>query len=271
MYWKSFSLLLVIMIFFIFWATPDVTSFAQPNQEDLPDPEGGSELSERVRYPVSNFILQERYPETIVLSGDRSENRIALTFDDGPDPRFTPQILDVLKGYNVKATFFLMGTRAEAYPELVQRIIDEGHIIGNHTYWHPNLVERGDIPTLENEVNRTEDTLAEQIGYRTKLFRAPYGFLNNELVEKLQDMNYSVVGWSVDSLDWQEAAPEVISYNVLSNIHPGGIILMHDGAEWEGDRTNTIEALRQLIPTLKDEGMEFFTVPELVDIPYKQD
>ncbi|WP_232824213.1 MULTISPECIES: polysaccharide deacetylase family protein [Paraliobacillus] len=255
----------------VIWTTTGVISYAQPSQENLPEPEGGSELSERVRYPVSNIILQERYPETIVLSGDQSENRIALTFDDGPDPRFTPQILDVLQGYNVKATFFLMGARAKAYPELVQRIIAEGHIIGNHTYWHPNLVEEGDIPTLENEVNRTEATLTEQIGYRTKLFRAPYGFLNNELVEKLEDMNYSVIGWSVDSLDWQEAAPEVITYNVLSNIHPGAIVLMHDGADSEGDRTNTIEALRQLIPTLKDEGMEFVTVPVLVDVSYKQD
>lgn len=268
---KGFSCLVFIISFCVIWATPVVTSFAQPTQENLPDPKGGSELSERVKYPVSNYILQERYPETIFLSGDRSENRIALTFDDGPDPRFTPQILDVLQGYNVKATFFLMGARAKAYPELVQRIIDEGHIIGNHTYWHPDLVEEGDIPTLQNEVNRTEATLAEQIGYRTKLFRAPYGFLNNELVEKLQDMNYSVVGWTVDSLDWQEAAPEVIAYNVLNNIHPVAIILMHDGAEWEGDRTNTIEALRQIIPTVKDEGFEFTTVPELVDIPYKKD
>ncbi|WP_240795475.1 polysaccharide deacetylase family protein [Aquibacillus halophilus] len=242
--------------------------YAQP--ENLPEPEGGSEYTERVRYPVSNIILQERYPETIVLRGPQSENKVALTFDDGPDPRFTPQILDVLKEYNIKATFFVMGARAEAYPDLVKRIIEEGHIIGNHTYWHPNLVEEADINTLEREVTKTEATLAELIGYQTKLFRAPYGFLYNELVEKLANMNYTVVGWTVDSLDWQEAPPEEIAYNVLSNIHPGAIILMHDGAEWEGDRTNTIKSLRQIIPTLKDEGMEFETVPNLLNIPYKK-
>ncbi|MCZ0701628.1 peptidoglycan/xylan/chitin deacetylase (PgdA/CDA1 family) [Natronobacillus azotifigens] len=245
-------------------------SSATPQREDFPNPEGGSELTERVRYPVSNYILQERYPEIMVLSGDRTKNQIALTFDDGPDPRFTPDVLDVLKEYDVQATFFVTGARAEEYPDLLQRINEEGHIIGNHTYGHPNLVEKADLDVLESEVKRTEDIIAGFVGYRTKLFRAPYGFLYNELVETLGELNYSVVGWTVDSLDWQESEPEVISYNVLSNVHPGAIILMHDGAEWEGDRTNTIKSLHRIIPTLKDQGLEFVTVPELVDIAYQQ-
>ncbi|WP_256583348.1 polysaccharide deacetylase family protein, partial [Pseudomonas sp. 2995-1] len=130
-----------------------------------------------------------------------------------------------------------MGSRVEAYPDITRRINEEGHVIGNHTYWHPNLVEEGDVATLEREVSQTEDMIAETIGYRTKLFRAPYGFLYNELVEKLTEMNYTVVGWSVDSLDWREDPPAEIAYNVLSNTQPGSIILMHDGATWEGDRT----------------------------------
>ncbi|MUK88594.1 polysaccharide deacetylase family protein [Ornithinibacillus sp. L9] len=246
----------------------NLTTSAQ--QEELPEPEGGPEMTERVRYPVSNIILQQRYPETIVLSGDQTDNKIALTFDDGPDPRFTPLILDVLREYDVQATFFLMGARAEAYPELVERIINEGHIIGNHTYWHPNLVEQADIATLEREVTNTENLLLELIGYRTKLFRAPYGFLYNELVEKLAELDYTVVGWTVDSLDWQEEPPVVIANQVINNIHPGAIILMHDGAEWEGDRTNTIESLHQIIPELIGQGYEFETVPDLLNIPYQK-
>ncbi|MCM3766800.1 polysaccharide deacetylase family protein [Neobacillus niacini] len=235
-----------------------------------PNMEGGAENKERVRHPVSFIILQQRYPETVVTRGPQTANKVALTFDDGPDPRFTPQILDILKEQNVKATFFLMGARAKAYPEIVKRIQDEGHIIGNHTYWHPNLVKQGDIATLEREVTQTENQLASQIGYRTKLFRAPYGFLNNELVEKLKSMNYTVVAWSVDSLDWYESPPEQIAYNVISNIHPGAIILMHDGAQWNEDRTNTIKSLRQIIPELKKQGITFETVPGLLDIPYKK-
>lgn len=245
-----------------------MTAFAQ--QEKPPQLEGGPEMTERVRYPVSNIVLQQRYPETVVLSGPANENKVALTFDDGPDPRFTPQILDILKEYNVKATFFLMGARAEKYPDLVKRIQDEGHIIGNHTFFHPNLVKQADVQTLEREVTNTENKLAQLVGYRTKLFRAPYGFLYNELVEKLRDMNYSVVAWSVDSLDWRESPPEQIAYNVLSNIQPGAIILMHDGAAWDEDRTNTIKSLRQIIPNLKEQGFQFETVPKLLNIPYKK-
>ena len=161
-----------------------------------------------------------------------------------------------------------MGSRAIAYPEIVKRINNEGHVIGNHTYFHPNLVKEADIPTLEREVTRTENTLNDIIGYRTSLFRPPYGFLYNELVEKLAEMQYLIIGWSVDSLDWEEDPPEVIASNVLDNVHPGAIILMHDGADWDGDRTNTIAALRQIIPALQKQGYEFVTVPELLNVPY---
>ncbi len=161
-----------------------------------------------------------------------------------------------------------MGSRAIAYPEIVERMNNEGHVIGNHTYFHPNLVKEGDIATLEREVTRTEDVLRDIIGYETSLFRAPYGFLYNELVEKLAEMQYSVIGWSVDSLDWQEESPEVITSRVLDNVQPGAIILMHDGADWDGDRTNTIESLKQIIPALQEQGYEFVTVPELLNIPF---
>ena len=244
--------------------------FTSAQQQEIPDLADGDEADERIRYPVSNTILQQRYPDTIVLSAAPTENQVALTFDDGPDPRFTPQLLDLLAEHDIQATFFVTGARAEAFPDLLQRIVDEGHIVGNHTYSHPNLVEASDISILEEEVRQTEDIINDIIGYRTRLFRAPYGFLYDELVEKLAEMNYSIVGWSVDSLDWQEAAPEVIAYNVISNIHPGAIILMHDGAGETGDRTNTIEALRQIIPNLTEQGLDFVTVPELLDISYKQ-
>ena len=238
-------------------------------KEDFPDLKGGPENPEReLPQPVDMTILQERYPDTFILRGPTNQKRIALTFDDGPDPRFTEDVLKVLNQYNVSGTFFLMGSRAIAYPEIVKRLNNEGHVIGNHTYFHPNLVKEADIPTLEREVTRTENTLNDIIGYRTSLFRPPYGFLYNELVEKLAEMQYLIIGWSVDSLDWEEDPPEVIASTVLDNIHPGAIILMHDGADWDGDRTNTIAALRQIIPALQKQGYEFVTVPELLNVPY---
>lgn len=258
-----------ILVFFLllcFQLSENV--MAELNKEDLPEQKGGPEYKERK--PVSNIVLQEKYPETIVLQGPTNKKQVALTFDDGPDPRFTPQILDILKANNIRATFFVMGARAKAYPELVKRMINEGHIVGNHTYWHPNLVEQGDIDKLEREVKRTEDELEQIIGYRTKLFRPPYGFLYEELVEKLADINYSVIGWSVDSLDWRELGAKDTAYNVLSNLNQGSIILMHDGGNWDSDRTSTVESLRTIIPTIKQQGLELVTVPELLDIPYKK-
>lgn len=249
-------------------ATKDATEL---EVEDLPSLYRAPENSDDVRQQTVDMnTLQQRYPETFFLQGPTDQNRIALTFDDGPDPRFTEDVLDVLQQYGVPATFFVMGSRAVAYPEIVERMRNEGHIVGNHTYFHPNLVKEGSIPTLEREVSRTEDTLLDIIGYRTTLFRPPYGFLYNELVEKLAEMEYSVIGWSVDSLDWQEDPPEVIASMVVDNVEPGAIILMHDGADWDGDRTNTIESLHQIIPTLQEQGYEFVTVPDLLNIPYSR-
>ncbi|MCM3745369.1 polysaccharide deacetylase family protein [Sporosarcina luteola] len=239
-------------------------------EEDFPDLDVGSEKFGRDPQPIDLRILQQRYPDIFFLQGPADQKRVALTFDDGPDPRFSNDVLDVLKQYNVPATFFVLGSRAVANPEIVKRMQSEGHVIGNHTYAHPNLVEESDLGTLEQEVTRTEDALNGIIGYRTKLFRPPYGFLYNELVEKLRDMNYYVIGWSVDSLDWQEDPPEVIASNVLDIIYPGAIILMHDGAESGGDRTNTIKSLHQIIPALQEQGYEFVTVPELLNIPSKK-
>ncbi|MFD1447979.1 polysaccharide deacetylase family protein [Oceanobacillus profundus] len=278
--------LLTIEVLFCFYLTNDFTvnANAAPLEdssqqldvkdkpaEDLTDLRGGPENSERERQtPVDLRILQQRYPDVFFLQGASDQNQVALTFDDGPDPRFTNEVLDVLNQYDVPATFFLLGSRAAAYPEIVTRIQNEGHVIGNHTYFHPNLVDEADLGTLEQEVIRTEDELYDMIGYRTHLFRPPYGFLYDELVEQLARMNYSVIGWTVDSLDWQEDPPEVIASNVLDIMHPGAIILMHDGAERDGDRTNTIESLHQIIPTLQQQGYEFVTVPELLNIPFEK-
>ena len=239
-------------------------------ERQIPPLEGGPENTERVQLPVSNIILQQMYPNTVFLQGDPASRQVALTFDDGPDPRFTEDVLDVLAQYDVPATFFLMGSRAIAYPEIVQRMQAEGHIIGNHTYWHPNLVREGDLATLDREISRTEDTLNDIVGYRTSLFRAPYGFLYDALVERVAELNYNVIAWSVDSLDWQEQGADTIAYTVLSNLHPGAIILMHDGGDWDADRTGTVEALHQIIPAIRAQGLEFVTVDELLNLPYQK-
>ncbi|AUG59104.1 polysaccharide deacetylase family protein [Acetivibrio saccincola] len=227
--------------------------------------EGGSEIEGREPHPISNNVLQLKYPDVLALRGSLTVKKVALTFDDGPDPRYTPQILDVLKKYNAKATFFLIGARAAAHRSITERIVKEGHAVGNHTYWHPNLTKEG-VKRLEWEVKETENVLNEILGYRPSLFRSPYGSLDEELVEKLNEMGYSAIGWSVDSLDWMQLSPEQIEKNVLSNIHPGAIILMHDGGHWTMDLLGTVQSLDRIIPALQRDGVEFVTVPELINI-----
>ena len=201
---------------------------------------GGSERDIREPHPVSNNKLQKEFPNILVLHGSPSKNQVALTFDDGPDVRFTPQVLDVLAKHDVKATFFLMGARAKAHDNITKRIHEEGHAIGNHTYWHPNLPKEG-LGRLHWELTETEQVIEDITGFKPRLFRSPYGALNVEMVEMLRSMDNSVIGWDVDSLDWKQPGADVISDNVLSNVDFGSIILMHDGGDWSMDLSGTAQ------------------------------
>lgn len=234
-------------------------------QIEMMNLEGGAEVDGRKPNPISNNILQLKYPNILVLRGSLTDKKVALTFDDGPDPRYTPQILDILKQYNAKATFFLIGARATAHKSITERIVREGHAIGNHTYWHPNLVKEGE-GKLDWGIKETENAINDIVGYKPNLFRAPYGSLNEELVERLGKMGNTAIGWSVDSLDWMQLSPEQIEKNVLSNVHPGAIILMHDGGHWTMDLLGTVQSLHKIIPELQKDGVEFVTIPELINI-----
>jgi len=228
-------------------------------------PEGGPESVEREPNLVANSVLQREYPNIVVLRGSLDDNKVALTFDDGPDPRFTPQVLNVLNRYQASATFFLMGARAAEHTDIVRRIHAEGHAIGNHTYWHPNLTQEA-FGRTGWEVNVTENTIQQILGFRPRLFRPPYGALNRQIVELLGMMGNAVILWNVDSQDWRQLGSDVISNIVLGNTMPGSIILMHDGGDWTMDLSGTINALDVIIPRLQQEGMEFVTVPELINV-----
>lgn len=242
-----------------------VHSKHKANEEAISSLKGGSEKEQRELKPASNAMLQSKFPQTLILQGSYNDPRIALTFDDGPDRRFTPQVLDVLKKHDVKATFFLMGSRAHGLPIITKRIDEEGHSIGNHTYWHPKLY----IESLERtwwEVKETEKVISDIVGYKPKLFRAPYGGLNEPLLSQLADMELTVIGWSVDSLDWKGISAKEVENNVLSHTVPGSIILMHSGGHWTQDLSGMVEALDAMIPKLKEQGLEFVTVAELLNI-----
>jgi cellulose synthase/poly-beta-1,6-N-acetylglucosamine synthase-like glycosyltransferase/spore germination protein YaaH/peptidoglycan/xylan/chitin deacetylase (PgdA/CDA1 family) len=224
----------------------------------------------------SDLFTGEQY-ESYPLSYDIDQlgavpKKLAITFDDGPDPRWTPHILDVLKEKHVPATFFVIGVDASQWPGLLKREYAEGNSIGNHTYTHPNFDEIS--PTqLRWELNLTQRLIGSTLGVKSMLFRPPYGIDHQpeyaEEVSQLpfaQDMGYLIVGQKIDPHDWKQPdgkqvpAQEIVE-NVLKQADDGNIILFHDGG---GDRSQTVIALPQVIDALRARGFQFVSVPELI-------
>jgi cellulose synthase/poly-beta-1,6-N-acetylglucosamine synthase-like glycosyltransferase/peptidoglycan/xylan/chitin deacetylase (PgdA/CDA1 family)/spore germination protein YaaH len=219
-------------------------------------------------YPLSYTVQQYGY----------HPKKVALSFDDGPDPEWTPKILDILKKYNVKGTFFMIGEIAEDYISVLRRVYREGHEIGNHTWTHPDISE---ISTrqVDLELNLTERLFASELGVQPLYFRPPYSIdqepdTNDQAapVERIEGMGYVIVGNKIDTNDWDEhprKTPQEIIDSVFQQIkdmetkpwNRGSIILLHDGG---GDRTVTVQTLPKLIEALRARGYEIVPVSELV-------
>ncbi len=185
---------------------------------------------------------------------------VALTFDDGPHPKYTPKILDILKEEGVSATFFAVGMNAETYPELIRRIESEGHELGNHTYNH-NHVGKMSKETLIEDIRLCTDAIERISGVQPQYFRPPEGVCNKDVKEICERDGMTIVMWSVDTRDWAHTPVSEICENVRCNTKTGSIILMHD---FIGKNSPTPEALRQIIPILRGLGYEFVTVSQLL-------
>ncbi|MBR4206114.1 MAG: polysaccharide deacetylase family protein [Clostridia bacterium] len=188
------------------------------------------------------------------------EKCVALTFDDGPHPTETEEILSILDEYGVKATFFLIGENAERWPELVEKEIRAGHEIGNHSYSHPDL-SKADYETVCREIDEAERAVWENSEFRTRLFRPPGGCFGEAVVRAAKERDYTLVCWSVDTRDWAHTPTDQIVRNVMTNAEGGDILLFHDSIA--GD-TPTPQALRIILPRLIGEGYRFVTVSELL-------
>ncbi|TDF99866.1 polysaccharide deacetylase family protein [Paenibacillus piri] len=225
----------------------------------------GRESVQRENRPLSLADLHHKYESTFLFNGPSGQRKAALTFDDVPDTEYTPQLLDILKQYGVRATFFTIGNRAEAHPDIVKRMVDEGHAIGSHSYSHPNLPRVSDA-VFQNEILRTEQALAPLIGYKPRLFRPPYGNISEDQIQWMASLNYHIINWNVDSLDWKGLTADQVSANVLGHVKPGAVILQH-GAGGEGeDLIGTVQALPKIIESLTHSGIQLVTVPELFNI-----
>jgi len=200
-----------------------------------------------------------------IWAGESTRHALALTFDDGPSPLYTPQILALFKQYQADATFFVLGRKVEKYPGLVQAELRAGHEVGNHSFSHPYLTKISQF-SWEEELARTDMAL-DLLGCpkRGRLIRPPFSAFDDELTAYVAQKQQRLALWSIDSGDWQGLGVEDIVKNVLTRVKNGSIVIFHDSDEKDqADRTPTVEALKVILPGLQGEGYELVTVSELV-------
>ncbi len=209
----------------------------------------------------TNALRTRNEAGVIYWHGSFDRKAVALTFDDGPS-EYTQRLLDVLAEHHVHATFFMIGRNVEQYPAIAKAVADAGHVIGNHTYSHPNLnMERETV--VGAQLARAEAAIESATGQHPKMFRPPFGDEDRFTLHESRHLGYVAVEWSVSSKDWRMPGVDAIVDNVLEHVHNGAIILLHDGG---GDRSQTVEAVARLIPELQRRGYELVTVPELLGL-----
>lgn len=203
--------------------------------------------------------------DAATITGIRTASPVvAMTFDDGPHPNLTPRLLDLLKARGLRATFYLIGNRCVTWPDIVRRISDEGHEIGNHSWSHPDLSRRNDGSVL-SEIDRTSDAIFRITGRPPVTFRPPYGAFTRRQRNMLYDSRrLPTVLWSVDPEDWRRPGAGVVARRILSHSRPGAIILSHD------IQSGTVSAMPQTFDGLAARGLQFGTISQMVGWPLWQ-
>jgi len=193
-----------------------------------------------------------------IKSGPTDGNRVALTFDDGPMPGVTDRILDELKQRKLHASFFMVGQRIAAAPDLARRVLAEGHDVCNHTYTHPDLTKLP-APQVEVEIQKTTDIMAKELNHRAKWFRPPFGALRRNQAALLAQRNLGIIFWSVDTRDWSQPGEDKIIGTILGETKAGSIILCHDM------HAQTANAAGPVLDGLIERGFTLTTLSELLD------
>lgn len=209
--------------------------------------------------------LAKENPNLMYINGSNVEKRAALTFDDGPDSKVTPRILDILKENNIRASFFFLGTQMDYFPEVVKRAFREGHLILNHSYNHPHFTQI-DSKDIKNQINATDNKIKGLTGRKPGLLRPPYGETNGNVLAAARETNKKIIIWSTDTMDWVPGADkQTVLVNVLGNVRNGEIILMHSGP---GQRI-ALEALPDIIRGLRTRGFNMVDLGALTGVnPY---
>jgi peptidoglycan-N-acetylglucosamine deacetylase len=240
--------------------TAAVSTLTEPvltSAATLPEP-AAVPVSLQVEAPAaSHYNIREH----IIYSGSRQSKKVALTFDDGPDAKYTNQILDILHEHEVKATFFVVGEHAAFYKNTMKRIVDQGHEVGNHSWSHVDLTKL-DENRLQEEINKTDEVIQGYTGKPVPAFRPPYGAVSKMVVD-YAEKHHKIICWSVDTRDWEGIPSDQIVQHVKRDLRNGGIILQHSAGGKHGNLSNTVKALPALIQYLKENGYELVTVSEL--------
>ncbi|MCL6471514.1 MAG: polysaccharide deacetylase family protein [Firmicutes bacterium] len=197
-----------------------------------------------------------------MVANQNPRKAVALTFDDGPDPRYTPKILAILEKNHIKATFFLIGSRVNMFPNLARQVASHGHLIGNHTYYHVKLKGLTE-DQIKEEIDWCEKTIYRVTGEKPQYFRPPKGYFNDETIQVASKAGYKVILWDIAVEHRRSHTPEREAERVLRKVRPGDIILAHDGLL---NREKTVKALPLIIEGLKKQGYDFVTLDELLKI-----
>ncbi|WP_233098668.1 polysaccharide deacetylase family protein [Aureibaculum flavum] len=210
---------------------------------------------------IGSFHIRWNYHINALNSNpNTTKKQVAITFDDGPNSEFTPQVLSVLKKYNSKASFFCIGNRIEKHPKLVQQIVAEGHVVGNHSYSHSNTFDFFSKNKIVEEIMSTNKLIYNLLKVNCKLFRPPFGVTNPAIKNAIKETNLQVVGWNVRSLDTKIKEPKKILNRITKNLKAGDVILLHDSSK------RTVVVLEQLLLFLQEHHYETVTVDELFEI-----
>ena len=196
-----------------------------------------------------------------LLNGNTHLREIALTFDDGPNPYYTPQVLTILRNYGIKATFFDIGYLVADYPNVVRQEYNEGNLVANHSWSHPEMSLLS-AQAIVSQLTSTSTAIQDAIGVRPTFFRPPYGAINSTVLAKARYLGLTTVLWDGTAEDWSLPGVRLIVSKTLSYARNGAILLLHDGG---GNRAETVAALRIIIASLKSRGFTFVTIQQLVD------
>lgn len=243
---------------------------AQAQKKVAPSPPPAGKMSANTQYRPPSYVqpglrnpnmnLPSQFGSTSVTHsrGVSGTPYVAMTFDDGPHPQNTPRLLDMLRTRNIKATFYVIGGNVDRHPQIVRRIVAEGHEIGNHTYTHRKLTSLGDTD-VRSEMKRTEDSIVRAAGVKPRTMRPPYGALNQRQRQMVySEFSYPTIMWSVDPQDWKRPGPSVVKSRILNNTNNGAIILAHDL------HAPTVDAMPGTFDGLLSRGYKFITVSQMI-------